>query len=97
MNAVLQSLLGIKCFVSDITRADHVSKDSLCYMLQLLSSKHKGADYVSSSHVLLLSKIHHIVCKRGKTLSGFNEQVKSVVYLYDNYNIYILYRMLMSC
>lgn len=74
MNAVLQSLLGIKCFVSDITRADHVSKDSLCYMLQLLSSKHKGADYVSSSYVLLLSKIHHIVCKRGKTLSGFNEQ-----------------------
>ena len=69
MNAVLQCLLGSKCFIDDLKRiGDSVKTNSLTK--QFLSL----ADNPSRS---LLSHIRALLCKHGQSLSAFNEQVSN--------------------
>ena len=67
MNAVLQSLLGLKCFVNDIRKlSSSVGDNTLIKQLVLLSN------CTSRS---LLSRTRAIICRHGQGLSTLNEQV----------------------
>jgi ubiquitin carboxyl-terminal hydrolase 26/29/37 len=77
LNAVLQSLLGLRCFALDIVQSNlgsKVEQDSLfCTLYLLVKCKYNGDS--QDSQIILIRKIRQIICSRKNEFSGFNMQV----------------------
>ena len=86
LNAVLQSLLGLRCFALDLVKsqcAHHVGRDSLFRMLYLLVRCKYNGDSMAAQ-IILVKKIYRIICSRARKFAGFNEQVS------NNTEVYII-------
>ncbi len=76
MNSVLQTLIRLKCFINDIKLLnDIVPSGSLTKQLLLL---------IDNPTRSILSRTRALLCRKGQSLSVFNEQV------YYYYNVVII-------